>query len=272
MWNKHSILSHLVAVGLTLFVLLLLGHLREPGSDHVAPTGRLDSGHEIRSGAVAPLGEHSDQVNKQSNGPRPSDSEPRKTGVVKVNDDGSLLVPAEFADRVYWAPITSELKVNPVEMAVMGFDKQHCDKLQELIDRTKMDAIFRESLNYHILSEDDGGVMIRIPANPEGRQSEIDGYKKKLEEVAKGKSEMLYNAAASTLQRITADFGSDEKIVRLNDDGTGEYVYEVIDVSPEVFKELANSEDRLGAYRKAAFRTSKFKSKSVPDRLKHLFK
>jgi hypothetical protein len=190
---------------------------------------------------------------------------------VEVNPDGSVIVPSSLISRIAFHPLNHDFSINFDELALMGVDKDAGEQLNEFIKGVSLEVINEEAKNYKVISENEREVSLLIPSNPSSVQAETSKMKNALFSIVGNRADLVEAAVYEQLSHLTAGFGTNDRLVHLKTEDDGSSSYEIVELDPGSTKVLADANAKIDDYKRVALQVIKFKSKKVPDRLKHLF-
>jgi hypothetical protein len=179
--------------------------------------------------------------------------------------NGNVVVPADLAERIRIRAMDTEGNVNAEELALIGLAAEKSRKLQDVLDGLKKWELERESRLAKIIRKNEKEVVIGIPGEGVDQRQKQE-FDDSINEIF-GPTRPFVEGALSHVAALTGDWGTAEMVVtaRPISDGYTEYKLFVYESSrPPSLNEGADLS--VGALSIHSFRT-----KEIPERLRHLF-
>jgi len=164
-----------------------------------------------------------------------------------------------------------EINVNRKVMAFLGVSATQSYKIEQALRSLEEEIKAGEAERFELLNQSDSEVIIKIPKVPRLTTQE-EKFAAKIAEIAPEQASQVMEYIGSTVDEITAGFGSKDRYVRLRGSDRGVYIMDVIDqlengeLNPE--DKLQFNFDRVQKYSPGHTR---YEGADIPERYQNIF-
>ena len=258
--------SHMITAVLSVSATWFLASVYFRSSDLEIPAA---SGRAMNRSA---LGGGGPRVPGRAEGKAEADvfGQPHSPGRIQRDANGEFFLSDELAEHLMFSLVTGVNQIDRVEAGRLELSELESSKLDGLLADLEVESHRLESERFVVLDQSDLGVTLEVPGIAAGAGAYEAEVKERIGEAVGEKGSVVYDALFDTIRGLTASFGSDTKIVRVEPDGR-EYVFKVIQIHPDTLRSMREAGIPLADDEPRASRRARYWSEKVPRSLSHLF-
>ena len=189
---------------------------------------------------------------------------------IQRDANGEFFLSDELAEHLMFSLVTGDNQIDRDEAWRLGLSELESSKLDALLSDLEVESHRLESERFVVLDQSDLGVTLEVPGIAAGAGAYEAEVKERIGEAVGEKGSVVYDALFDTIRGLTASFGSDTKIVRVEPDGR-EYVFKVFQIHPDTLRSMREAGIPLADDEPRASRRARYWSEKVPRSLSHLF-